>query len=156
MQGISGPQRFQIHKAYGAPDRLPSAHTWWVNIIYSLFRSLRLLQTKISAYWVSAILIPYLFFQLLFSFNQLDLPEYTSKEQLQERLLLAIHEASEGFGFGWPALWCNIFFFAQRFHHLCLQLVIWRSDISFLVCLCVYICVYKYLPYDNQRKIFMC
>ncbi|KAK4254640.1 hypothetical protein QN277_009993 [Acacia crassicarpa] len=61
LQGISGPQKFQIHKAYGAPDRLPSAHT---------------------------------------CFNQLDLPEYTSKEQLQERLLLAIHEASEGFGFG--------------------------------------------------------
>ncbi|WOH00170.1 hypothetical protein DCAR_0519528 [Daucus carota subsp. sativus] len=61
LQGISGPQKFQIHKAYGAPERLPSAHT---------------------------------------CFNQLDLPEYTSKEQLQERLLLAIHEASEGFGFG--------------------------------------------------------
>ncbi|XP_040383322.1 E3 ubiquitin-protein ligase UPL1-like isoform X1 [Oryza brachyantha] len=61
LQGISGPQRFQIHKAYGAPERLPSAHT---------------------------------------CFNQLDLPEYSSKEQLEERLLLAIHEASEGFGFG--------------------------------------------------------
>ncbi|XVF33865.1 hypothetical protein REPUB_Repub18cG0008600 [Reevesia pubescens] len=61
LQGISGPQRFQIHKAYGAPERLPSAHT---------------------------------------CFNQLDLPEYSSKEQIQERLLLAIHEASEGFGFG--------------------------------------------------------
>ncbi|KAK4751569.1 hypothetical protein SAY87_005051 [Trapa incisa] len=61
LQGISGPQKFQIHKAYGAPDRLPSAHT---------------------------------------CFNQLDLPEYTAKEQLQDRLLLAIHEASEGFGFG--------------------------------------------------------
>ncbi|KAJ0842114.1 putative HECT domain-containing protein [Helianthus annuus] len=45
LQGISGPQRFQIHKAYGAPERLPSAHTWF--------------------------------------FNQLDLPEYMSKEQLQ-------------------------------------------------------------------------
>ncbi|KAM6552582.1 hypothetical protein CsatB_013344 [Cannabis sativa] len=61
LQGISGPQRFQIHKAYGAPDRLPSAHT---------------------------------------CFNQLDLPEYTTKDQLHERLLLAIHEGSEGFGFG--------------------------------------------------------
>ncbi|XP_074367519.1 E3 ubiquitin-protein ligase UPL1-like isoform X2 [Apium graveolens] len=61
LQGISGPQKFQIHKAYGAPERLPSAHT---------------------------------------CFNQLDLPEYASKDQLQERLLLAIHEASEGFGFG--------------------------------------------------------
>ncbi|KAJ1685644.1 hypothetical protein LUZ63_017034 [Rhynchospora breviuscula] len=61
LQGISGPQRFQIHKAYGSIQHLPSAHT---------------------------------------CFNQLDLPEYTSKEQLQERLLLAIHEGNEGFGFG--------------------------------------------------------
>uniref|UniRef100_A0A7N0U1T4 HECT-type E3 ubiquitin transferase n=2 Tax=Kalanchoe fedtschenkoi TaxID=63787 RepID=A0A7N0U1T4_KALFE len=61
LQGISGSQRFQIHKAYGAPERLPSAHT---------------------------------------CFNQLDLPEYSTKELLQQRLLLAIHEASEGFGFG--------------------------------------------------------
>ncbi|XP_058757309.1 E3 ubiquitin-protein ligase UPL1-like [Vicia villosa] len=33
-------------------------------------------------------------------FNQLDLPAYPSKQHLEERLLLAIHEASEGFGFG--------------------------------------------------------
>jgi E3 ubiquitin-protein ligase HUWE1 len=36
----------------------------------------------------------------LCSFNQLDLPEYPSKQHLEERLLLAIHEANEGFGFG--------------------------------------------------------
>lgn len=61
LQGISGSQKFQIHKAYGSADHLPSAHT---------------------------------------CFNQLDLPEYPSKEHLEERLLLAIHEANEGFGFG--------------------------------------------------------
>ncbi|KAL6511581.1 hypothetical protein OROGR_021178 [Orobanche gracilis] len=61
LQGISGSQKFQIHKAYGSQDHLPSAHT---------------------------------------CFNQLDLPEYPSKERLEERLLLAIHEGSEGFGFG--------------------------------------------------------
>jgi len=61
LQGISGPQRFQIHRAYGAPNRLASAHT---------------------------------------CFNQLDLPEYPSKEQLKSRLTLAIHEGNEGFGFG--------------------------------------------------------
>ncbi|KAL3845759.1 hypothetical protein ACJIZ3_003162 [Penstemon smallii] len=61
LQGISGSQKFQIHKAYGTPDHLPSAHT---------------------------------------CFNQLDLPEYPSKQRLEERLLLAIHEANEGFGFG--------------------------------------------------------
>ncbi|CAA0843325.1 E3 ubiquitin-protein ligase UPL1 [Striga hermonthica] len=61
LQGISGSQKFQIHKAYGSPDHLPSAHT---------------------------------------CFNQLDLPDYPSKERLEERLLLAIHEGNEGFGFG--------------------------------------------------------
>ncbi|KAG6644475.1 E3 ubiquitin-protein ligase UPL2-like isoform X1 [Carya illinoinensis] len=61
LQGISGSQKFQIHKAYGSPDHLPSAHT---------------------------------------CFNQLDLPEYPSKQNLEERLLLAIHEGNEGFGFG--------------------------------------------------------
>ncbi|KAK4489970.1 hypothetical protein RD792_000624 [Penstemon davidsonii] len=61
LQGISGSQKFQIHKAYGTADHLPSAHT---------------------------------------CFNQLDLPEYPSKQRLEERLLLAIHEANEGFGFG--------------------------------------------------------
>ena len=60
LQGVGGPQRFQIQKAYGHKDRLPQAHT---------------------------------------CFNQLDLIEYDSKEQLRERLLKAIHEGSEGFGF---------------------------------------------------------
>ena len=61
LQGISGPQKFQIHKAYGPSARLPSAHT---------------------------------------CFNQLDLLEYETQEQLKERLLLALHEGAEGFGFG--------------------------------------------------------
>ena len=60
MQGISGPQKFSIHRAYGPKDRLPSAHT---------------------------------------CFNQLDLLEYDSKEQLHQRIMTAIHEGSEGFGF---------------------------------------------------------
>jgi len=33
------------------------------------------------------------------SFNQLDLPEYKSKEQLIEKLIIAITEGKEGFGF---------------------------------------------------------
>lgn len=60
LQGVSGPQKFQIHKSYGASSLLPTAHT---------------------------------------CFNQLDLVEYESKEKLKERLLLALHEGSEGFGF---------------------------------------------------------
>ena len=61
LQGIGGPQRFQIHKAYGPQARLPAAHT---------------------------------------CFNQLDLIEYESKEALKDRLMLALHEGAEGFGFG--------------------------------------------------------
>jgi E3 ubiquitin-protein ligase HUWE1 len=61
LQGIGGPQRFSIHRAYGPQERLPAAHT---------------------------------------CFNQLDLIEYESKERLRDRLMLALHEGSEGFGFG--------------------------------------------------------
>ena len=34
-------------------------------------------------------------------FNQLDLPDYPSKEILKDKLLLAINEGKEGFGFMW-------------------------------------------------------
>lgn len=61
LQGMNGPQKFNIHKAYSDQDRLPSAHT---------------------------------------CFNQLDLPEYDSYERLRQKLLCAITEGSEGFGFG--------------------------------------------------------
>ncbi|KAH1262812.1 E3 ubiquitin-protein ligase UPL2 [Glycine max] len=81
LQGISGSQKFQIHKAYGSPDHLPSAHTWYVFSPFSKF------PIGLYTYYHSV-------------FNQLDLPEYPSKHHLEERLLLAIHEASEGFGFG--------------------------------------------------------
>ena len=33
-------------------------------------------------------------------YNQIDLPEYSTKEMLEEKLLWAIKEA-QGFGFGW-------------------------------------------------------
>ncbi|KAI8349558.1 hypothetical protein B0O80DRAFT_501281 [Mortierella sp. GBAus27b] len=60
LQGISGIQKFQIHKDFSSTKRLPSAHT---------------------------------------CFNQLDLPEYESYEELRQQLLLAISECSTGFAF---------------------------------------------------------
>jgi len=60
LEGMSGPQKFQIHKAYGAPERLPTAHT---------------------------------------CFNQLDLPEYETYEELCAKLNTAVGEAHVGFGF---------------------------------------------------------
>lgn len=59
LQGVSGDQRMNIHKAPGE-DRLPSAHT---------------------------------------CFNQLDMPAYSSFEELKRNLVLAVTEAQEGFGF---------------------------------------------------------
>ncbi|EQC32390.1 hypothetical protein SDRG_10135 [Saprolegnia diclina VS20] len=61
LEGMRGTQKFNIHKAFGPSNTLPTAHT---------------------------------------CFNQLDLPEYENEEQLKARLLLAIREGSEGFGFG--------------------------------------------------------
>ena len=34
LQGISGAERFQIHKAYGSSDHLPSARTWYLFFFY--------------------------------------------------------------------------------------------------------------------------
>ena len=99
LQGISGPQRCQIHKAYGAPERLPTAHTWY-NMVYLTFKIFLMLIPQLLGIYYIRDLITFEKIYFLCSFNQLDLPEYSSKEQLQERLLLAIHEGSEGFGFG--------------------------------------------------------
>lgn len=72
------------------------------------------------------------------SFNQLDLPEYTSKDQLHERLMLAIHEGSEGFGFGWQ----KVCWFVSPDY---------QSSVSYLPCTCqwdiffLYLCIFIYL-----------
>jgi E3 ubiquitin-protein ligase HUWE1 len=34
------------------------------------------------------------------SFNQMDLPEYTTRDMLHKRLMFAITEGNTGFGFG--------------------------------------------------------
>lgn len=60
LPGMGGVQKFQIHKSFTGPDRLPTAHT---------------------------------------CMNQLDLPEYPTKEILYTRLKLAVSEGKEGFGF---------------------------------------------------------
>jgi len=59
LQGMRGPQRFSIHRAYNT-SLLPTAHT---------------------------------------CFNQLDLPAYSSLEEMRERLLVSIREGNSGFGF---------------------------------------------------------
>ena len=79
LQGVQGVQRFSIHRAYGASDRLPQAHT--CKSRYCPL-SLQLMLTRV-----------YL------GFNQIDLPQYSSYEMLRQQLLLAINEGGEGFGF---------------------------------------------------------
>ncbi|OUM66191.1 hypothetical protein PIROE2DRAFT_53596 [Piromyces sp. E2] len=34
LQGVNGIQKFQIHKDFGSIERLPSAHTWYVILLY--------------------------------------------------------------------------------------------------------------------------
>ncbi|KAL8821633.1 MAG: hypothetical protein Q9223_000376 [Gallowayella weberi] len=60
LEGMNGFSRFNIHRAYGNKDRLPSSHT---------------------------------------CFNQLDLPEYDSYEQLRHQVYTAMTAGSEYFGF---------------------------------------------------------
>ncbi len=57
LQGMRGPQKFSIHKAFDS-SLLPSAHT---------------------------------------CFNQLDLPNYSSMEELKTKLAIALTFGSEGF-----------------------------------------------------------
>ncbi|KAL8789491.1 MAG: hypothetical protein Q9213_001104 [Squamulea squamosa] len=60
LEGMNGFSRFNIHRAYGNKDRLPSSHT---------------------------------------CFNQLDLPEYDSYDQLRQQMYTAMTAGSEYFGF---------------------------------------------------------
>jgi hypothetical protein len=30
LEGMNGPQKFQIHRDDRSTERLPAAHTWWV------------------------------------------------------------------------------------------------------------------------------
>ena len=32
LKGMSGPQKFQIHKCF-EKDKLPTSHTWYLNIL---------------------------------------------------------------------------------------------------------------------------
>ena len=86
LQGMHGIQRFSIHKAYGGDDRLPSAHTWYASVLLCVLRCC-----------FSVCCIAYM---CRCSFNQLDLPEYSSRELLRQRLLFAVSEGNTGFGFG--------------------------------------------------------
>jgi E3 ubiquitin-protein ligase HUWE1 len=72
---MRGPQRFSIHRAHGEHGVLPTAHTCFNQVGYLTCRTLELI-------------LP-----------QLDLPVYRSLEEMKAKLLLAIKEGSEGFGF---------------------------------------------------------
>ena len=59
LMGMSGVQRFNIHRVPGDEGKLPQSHT---------------------------------------CFNSLDMPEYSTEEQMREKLMLSITECA-GFGF---------------------------------------------------------
>lgn len=86
--------------------------------------------------WLLSLMFMLMHSYLFASFNQLDLPEYTSKDQLHERLMLAIHEGSEGFGFGWQKVSADLF--PQIAGHLFHTYHVHVSETSFS-------CIYLYL-----------
>ncbi len=77
LQGMRGTQRFSIHRAYGDTGLLPTAHTCFNQVSNYLF-----FQRQLSQF------VP-----------QLDLPTYTSLEEMRAKLSTAVNEGSEGFGF---------------------------------------------------------
>jgi E3 ubiquitin-protein ligase HUWE1 len=83
LQGMRGTQRFSIHKAYGDASLLPSAHTCFNQVRRPVARC----DLTSALTWVCHLLL------------QLDLPVYPSAEVLKEKLLTAITEGAEGFGF---------------------------------------------------------
>lgn len=92
LQGVHGPQKFQIHKAYGDVERLPTGEgrgggCRWASAA-GTFDQRRLTHLSPSPLPTAHT-----------CFNQLDILEYATKEQLRERLMMALHEGSEGFGF---------------------------------------------------------
>ena len=82
VTGMRGTQKFNIHRAYGDTQALPSAHTCFNQVL-----------------WLCLCILAY-DLQLTCLIAQLDLPEYGSKDELRDKLLMAVKEGSEGFGFG--------------------------------------------------------
>ena len=76
LEGMNGFSRFNIHKDYGNKDRLPSSHTCFN-------RELAVIELMEDANIVT----------------ELDLPEYENYETLRQRVLTAMLQGSEYFGF---------------------------------------------------------
>ena len=125
LVGMSGPQKFNIHKDRSGSDRLPQAHT---------------------------------------CFNQLDLPEYTSYEQLRERLIYAISEGYRSlislfllFRAFVPAFPCACAFCACCTFHLCDSIASCTSRRSLnmhFVCACACVCLFPCRL--QERRLWLC
>ena len=78
LEGMNGVNRFNIHRAYGDKNRLPTSHTCFNRESIS-YRSC----------------MPHPLICLL----ELDLPEYDSYDSLRSQIVQAITAGSEYFGF---------------------------------------------------------
>jgi len=104
LEGMNGVQKFQIHRDDRSTDRLPSAHTWYVDSMERVWRMYRQ-RKKCKRVFVwdgdrtRDLQGGSSFCSTQFSFNQLDLPAYETYDKLRQMMLLAFRECSEGFGF---------------------------------------------------------
>ena len=97
LQGANGINPFTIQKAEGV-DTLPLAHTWYAS---SLTPPLPLMCSTLHLHLhlPSSLMVDCPLCFLERSFNTLDLPEYSSQDAMRSKVMYAIKEGSQGFGF---------------------------------------------------------
>ena len=95
----------------GSPPRFcsPGRHEWNAEVPDSQRRSIQGKATY-GTYLVGLLFILFISFTHFhaFSFNQLDLPPYETYDKLRSRLLTAVRECPEGFGFAWSGVCVDV------------------------------------------------
>ena len=108
LRGQRGPQLFTLQKAGGDPEALPASHTCFVSRrppplrprarALSLFLSLSHARAHSFARAV-ALTATCAAPPTRHAQNQLDLPPYRDADTMRDKLLVAVRECGEGFGF---------------------------------------------------------
>jgi hypothetical protein len=112
LRGQRGPQLFTLQKAGGDPEALPASHTCFVSrrpplrprararaLSLSLSRARTFLRVRCGAPWRSPLTATCAAPPTRHAQNQLDLPPYRDADTMRDKLLVAVRECGEGFGF---------------------------------------------------------
>ena len=94
LRGQRGPQLFTLQKAGGDPEALPASHTCFVSRRRRSHACALARASRQRAHRNLRRAPP-----LLVTQNQLDLPPYRDADTMRDKLLVAVRECGEGFGF---------------------------------------------------------